>query len=175
MIKKNSKKKFSDTEVAEKLKEVSFFKHYADNSEVILHIAELCNIRFFKKGSTIINEGEQGDELFIVLKGKIDILKTTLQNEKYVVTSLDAGRGSVYVGEIALIDHDRRSATVEAKTDCECIVLNRDAFIKFGDTYPEIGLNITRAIARQLSIQLRKSSGDVITLFSALVEEIASI
>ena len=79
------------------------------------------------------------------------------------------------MGEIALIDHDRRSASVEAKTDCECIVLNRDSFLKFGNEYPVIGLNITRAIAQQLSQKLRKSSTDVITLFSALVEEISAI
>lgn len=173
MIKKQQR--LSLPEVAEKIKEVSFFKQYRDDTDVIEHIAALCDIRFFKKGSTIIREGDQGDELFIILKGKIDILKTTLQNEKYVVTSLDAKMGGVYVGEIALIDYDKRSATVEAKTDCECIVLNRETFVKFGNDYPEIGLNITRAIARQLSQQLRKSSGDVITLFSALVEEISSI
>lgn len=168
-------KALSLTEVADKLKEVSFFKQYQNNKEVIRHIAALCDLRFFKKGSTIIREGDQGDELFIILKGKIDILKTTLQKEKYVVTSLDSEMGGVYVGEIALIDHDKRSATVEAKTDCECIVLNRETFLKFGDDYPEIGLNITRAIARQLSQKLRKSSGDVITLFSALVEEISAV
>ncbi len=169
------KKTFSISEVAEKIKEVYFFKQYENDSDVINDIATLCEIRFFKKGSTIIREGEQGDELFIILKGEIDILKTTLQNEKYVVTSLNSKAGGVYVGEIALIDHDRRSASVEAKTDCECIVLNRDSFLKFGNEYPVIGLNITRAIAQQLSQKLRKSSTDVITLFSALVEEISAI
>ena len=169
------KKTFSISEVAEKIKEVYFFKQYENDSDVINDIAALCEIRFFKKGSTIIREGEQGDELFIILKGEIDILKTTLQNEKYVVTSLNSKAGGVYVGEIALIDHDRRSASVEAKTDCECIVLNRDSFLKFGNEYPVIGLNITRAIAQQLSQKLRKSSTDVITLFSALVEEISAI
>ena len=169
------KKTFSISEVAEKIKEVYFFKQYENDSDVINDIATLCEIRFFKKGSTIIREGEQGDELFIILKGEIDILKTTLQNEKYVVTSLNSKAGGVYVGEIALIDHDRRSASVEAKTDCECIVLNRESFLKFGNEYPVIGLNITRAIAQQLSQKLRKSSTDVITLFSALVEEISAI
>lgn len=174
MIKPLKSNNSSRAEVVKKLKEVSFFKHYENNHEVIRHIASLCELRFFKKGSSIIKEGEQGDELFIILKGQIDIIKTTLQNEKYVVTSLDSAIGGIYVGEIALIDHDRRSATVEARTDCECIVLNREKFLKFGDDFPEIGLNITRSIARHLSQMLRKSSGDVITLFSALVEEISS-
>jgi len=160
-------------DIEKKLIEIPFFKKYENNEAIINNIVKLCDIRNFKKGSTIINEGEQGDELFIILEGEIDIIKKTMQNEKYVVTSLNAKNGSVYVGELALIDNDKRSATVEAKTDCECLVLNRENFIKFGDQYPEIGLNITRAIATQLSQKLRKTGADVITLFSALVEEIA--
>jgi len=160
-------------EIEKKIIEIPFFKKYADNEAIIKTIVKLCEFRSFKKGSTIINEGEQGDELFIIIKGEIDILKKTMQNEKYVVTSLNADRGGVYVGELALIDNDKRSATVEAKTDCESLVLNRENFIKFGDAYPEIGLNITRSIATQLSQKLRKTGADVITLFSALVEEIA--
>ncbi len=160
-------------EIEKKLVEIPFFKKYIENEKIIKTIITLCELRSFKKGSTIINEGEQGDELFIVLDGEIDIIKKTMQNEKYVVTTLNANLGGVYVGELALIDNDKRSATVEAKTDCECLVLNRDNFIKFGDKYPEIGLNITRSIAMQLSQKLRKTGSDVITLFSALVEEIS--
>ncbi len=162
-----------DEDIEKKLIEIPFFKKYADNETIIKTIVKLCEVRNFKKGTAIINEGEQGDELFIILKGEIDIIKKTMQNEKYVVTSLNANMGGLYVGELALIDNDKRSATVEAKTDCECLVLNRDNFIKFGDQYPEVGLNITRVIATQLSQKLRKTGADVITLFSALVEEIA--
>ncbi len=160
-------------DIEKKLGSIPFFQRYSGNREIIDRIISLCKFRTFKKGATIINEGEQGDELFIILDGEIDIIKKTLQNEKYVVTSLNAANGGVYVGELALIDNDRRSATVEAKTNCECLVLDREDFIRFGDLYPEIGLNITRSIATQLSQKLRKTGTDVITLFSALVEEIS--
>ena len=159
-------------DIAETIKEVSFFKEYLVDEEVISQIINLCKPKNFKKGSVIIKEGDQGDELFIILKGEIDIVKKTLQNEKYVVTSLNSTMGGIYVGELALIDNDKRSATVEARTDCECLVLNRENFIRFGDENPKIGLNITREIAKQLSQKLRKTGSDVITLFSALVEEI---
>jgi len=163
----------NSADIENKLIEIPFFKKYVGDKDIIKNIVKLCEVRNFKKGTAIIKEGEQGDELFILLEGEIDIIKRTMQNEKYVVTTLNASMGGVYVGELALIDNDKRSATVEAKTDCECLVLNRDNFIKFGDEYPKIGLNITRAIATQLSQKLRKTGADVITLFSALVEEIA--
>jgi CRP/FNR family transcriptional regulator, cyclic AMP receptor protein len=159
-------------EVISKLKEVQFFKMYAGNEAVIKKIAALCTRKKFREGASIIKEGEYADELFIFLKGKIEIVKVTLQGEHYTLSTLDSGTGGVYVGEFALIDNDRRSATVIAKTECECLVIKQDKFIDFGDRNPEIGLNVTRAIARQLSLMQRKTNADVITLFSALVEEI---
>ncbi|MCP4131649.1 MAG: cyclic nucleotide-binding domain-containing protein [bacterium] len=158
--------------ILNKLKEVTFFKMYADDDEVMKKIAKMCTKRAFRQDKVVIEEGDYGDELYIILDGKIDIIKRTLQNEEYTVTTLSADMGGIFVGELALIDNDKRSATVTAVTDCQCIVINRDDFIKFGNENPEIGLTVTRVIASSLSVKLRKSTADVITLFSALVEEI---
>jgi len=159
--------------IIKKIGEVSFFATFRDDVEVMHKIASMTRPRTFKKGKTIINEGDYGDELFILLSGAIDILKKTLQNERYLVTTLNADMGGINVGELALIDNDQRSASVVAKTDCETLVICRDDFNRFGNENPAIGLEVTRALARQLSAKLRKTNADVITLFSALVEEIS--
>lgn len=159
--------------VLKRLKEVSFLKMYSDSDAVITKIGNICSRKQFKARSYLIREGDYGDDLFIVLKGDIEIQKKTLQNETYTVTEINADAGGVSVGELALLDHDQRSASVYAKSDCDCLIIKRDDFIRFGDENPEIGLKITRAIASQLCTKLRKSNSDVITLFSALVHEIA--
>ncbi len=169
MVQSNSTDK---KQVIETLQKVSFFSTFSEDIEVMDKIASLCSRKSFNAGKMIIKEGEYGDDLFILMSGKIEILKNTLQNETYTVTTLDAKIGGINVGELALIDNDQRSASVLAKTDCECLVIDRDDFIKFGNENPFIGLEITRAIASQLSSKLRKTNVDVITLFSALVEEI---
>ena len=163
----------SRLEIVEKLKRISFFKSFSENEEIIGKIVEICSFKSFKKGKEIIKEGDLGDELYILLNGEIEILKKTLQNEKYVVATLSSKDENSYVGELGLIDNDRRSATVIAKNNCDCLVISRDGFILFGDENPSAGLEITRAIATQLSVRLRKTNTDIITLFSALVEEIA--
>ena len=164
-----------DEKVLQKLKEVEIFKEFSHDSEIIKKIAALCTERTYKAGEKIIEEGEFGDELFIFISGTIDILKNTLQNEKYTMTKLNADNKSIHVGEMALIDNDRRSATVLAEANCKCLVINRENFIKFGNENPVVGLAITRVIASQISTMLRKATADVITLFSALVEEIAEV
>jgi len=166
------KKKNTDAEILTKLKEVRFFKMYSDNDTVIEKIAGLCTVKKFNKGISIIKEKDYGDEFFIFLRGEIEIVKKTMQGEHYTLSTLDSNASGICVGEFALIDNDRRSATVIAKTACKCLVIKRERFVKFGNENPEIGLNITREIARQLSAMLRKTNSDVITLFSALVEEI---
>ena len=168
-----TEKNKKDNDVIKKLKEVQFFKMYSHDDSVIRKITDLCTRKKFRKGAAIIREGDYGDELFIFLNGKGEIVKETLQNEQYTITTFDSDIGGVCVGEFALIDNDRRSATIIAKTECECLVIKREKFMQFGNKNPEIGLNITRAIARELSIMLRKTNTDIITLFSALVEEIA--
>jgi len=167
--------KVNNGAVLSKLGEVSFFKMFADDEKVIKKIAQMCKRRTFRAGTDIIKEGDFGDELYIILKGEIDILKKTIQNEKYTVTRLNADMGAISVGELAMIDNDRRSATVNAVTPCDCIVLTRNDFIKFGNENPLIGLSVTREIACQLSLNLRKANTDVITLFSALVDEIGEV
>lgn len=166
----------SDPELLSKIKRVEFFREFRENDEVIKKIARLCRKERFKKGSYILKEGNAGEDLFIIIGGVISIAKKTLQKDEYTVINLDAGtRGGITVGELALIDSDRRSASVIAETDCDCLVVSRKKFLKFGDDNPEIGLGITRAIASQLARSLRKANADVITLFSALVEEIAEV
>lgn len=174
IFKRNEQTTETGDPTLKKLKDVPFFSMFRDDDEIIRKIASMCTRKFYRKGKYIIREGEDGDELFVVLSGKIEIQKYTLQNEQYTVTTLNADQGGLNVGEIALIDNDRRSASVLAKTDSECLVISRNDFLRFGDENPKAGLAITRAIASQLSANLRKSNTDVITLFSALVEEISA-
>ena len=147
---------------------MDIFSELSKDDEAIQLIKNICTTRRIQKGKMIIEEDSIGDELFIIVSGEIDILKKTLQDEKYTVTTLKADMGGIYVGELALIDNDKRSATVLANTDCHCIVINRKDFINLGNRYPEIGLKVTRAIARQISRrpekdQFRRNH----TLFSA--------
>ncbi len=166
-------KNIRDDEIFRKLKEVQLFTSYRNENNIIKKIADLCTVKKFRKGASIIKEGEYGDELFIFLNGKIEIVKRTLQGEHYTLSTFDSDAGRITVGEFALIDNEKRSASVIAITDCECLVIKRKKFIEFGNQNPQIGLNVTRELAKQLSLMLRKTNGDVITLFSALVEEIS--
>ncbi len=155
----------------EKLKLLSIFSDFKDDIEALTKLSGMMELRHFKKNHAIIKEGEEGDELFILYKGTVEIGKNTLEKELYVVTLLD-DKQNAFFGEMALIDNDKRSATVLAKTDCDLLVFSKKNFLDFGDHNPRIGLLITRRISQILGQRLRRGNQDIITLFEALVGEI---
>lgn len=157
--------------IISRLQQVSLFKDIKDDRGALQKIENIISVRNFSKGHKIITEGEQGNEMFILNKGRVRIEKNTLQNESYTVVSLSEEM-NVFFGEQALMDNDFRSATVLAETDCECYVLTKTDFDALGNESPRIGLVITREIAKILSGRLRKSNQDVITIFEALVKEV---
>jgi CRP-like cAMP-binding protein len=154
-----------------RLSNIVLFKDFKDNIEVLKKIEGLFKEIKVKKGEVVIKEGNEGDELYIIKSGAVRILKNTLQNEAYTVVNLSADQ-HVFFGEIGLLLNDKRSATVTAEVDCTLLVTNRKKFLEFGEKEPYIALLITRQVAQMLSKRLTKSNQDVVTLFSALVDEI---
>ena len=155
------------------LKNIVLFKDFKDDRAVLKKIEKLFNEVSAKKGETIFREGREGDELYIIKRGSVRIVKNTLQNEPYTVVMLSAAQ-NVFFGEMGLLLNDTRSATVVAEEDSTFLVSNRKKFLEFGESEPYIALLITRQIAQILAQRLRKTNQDVVTLFSALVDEIDS-
>ena len=157
--------------VVERLKKIQLFVDLKTEDEILSGIAKACSIQNIRNGETIIQEGQLGDTLFIIQKGKVQIMKRTLQNEPYTVVFLKES-DNVFFGELALIDEDKRSATVIAESDCQLIALRRRDFLAFCKQNPKAGFLITMQIAKKLSASLRKMNQDVVILFEALVREV---
>ena len=154
-----------------KLKKLSIFAGIKDDENSLREIAEILEVEKFSSSQAVIVEGDDGNSLYIIKKGIVDILKKTKHGDEYVVTELSADM-NIFFGELALIDPDKRSATVRCKTDSEFYKLTRERFIKFGNSNPLAGLAITREISKILCQRNRKSNVDILTLFDALVEEV---
>lgn len=154
-----------------RLPRIALFADFAGDEQAIATISGLGSVKRFARGAHIIEEGDEGDYLYVLLEGSVRILKTTLQNEPYTVVVLQE-RENVYFGEVAMIDRDKRSATVVAETDCTLFSIFRDDFLAFCEENPYMGYKITMQIAGKLAAGLRKMNRDVVTLFEALVSEV---
>lgn len=159
-------------EVLSKLKQIPLFEELRDNEEQMNSLVAVCRVREYKEKEVIIEEGNLGTEMFIVYKGGVEIKKRTRAGDDYTVVQLKA-EYNVFFGEMALIDDDKRSATVIASEDSAFLVITKNDFLKLGNDRPAVGLPITRAIAKILAGRLRKTTSDMVTIFDALVNELS--
>ncbi|KPJ97804.1 MAG: hypothetical protein AMK71_12490 [Nitrospira bacterium SG8_35_4] len=110
----------------------------------------------YQKGSNLFIEGEPGDFVGFIVKGRLEVKKETEFKGKQVVLAT-LGRGSL-VGELSFVDEgEPRTATVVALDDVEVILLRRKSLDSLAEQYPQIGIKIFKGIIRILAIRLRKS------------------
>jgi CRP-like cAMP-binding protein len=158
--------------IVEKLRKIELFRAIKDDDERLAKLSGIVSVRHCKAGHNVIAEGDAGSEFFILKKGTVEVLKRTLDNDVFTIVTL-TDEEDVFFGELALMDEELRSASVTANTDCEFLVINREDFNRLGEEDPRLGLLVTRAIGRAVSRRLRKTNEDLITLFEALVAEVA--
>jgi serine/threonine protein phosphatase PrpC len=88
----------------------------------LLRVMQAVQVREFKDGEAVIREGDKGDELFIVLEGKVRVSRGD-----QTLTHLGPGE---HVGEMALIRSLPRSASVTAAGTAELIAIRRADFFE---------------------------------------------
>jgi CRP/FNR family cyclic AMP-dependent transcriptional regulator len=93
-------------------------------------------------GSVIVDQGQTGREAFVVLSGKVEVKRS---NRKIA----DLGPGAV-VGELSLLDHGPRTATVTCVTDCELLVIDQRNFIAVLQEVPTMAVKLLATIAGRI-------------------------
>jgi serine/threonine protein phosphatase PrpC/CRP-like cAMP-binding protein len=88
----------------------------------LLRVMQAVEVRAYHDGEVVIREGDKGDELFIVLEGKVRVSR-----DEQTLTHLGQGE---HVGEMALIRSVPRSATVTAVGAAELIAIRRADFFE---------------------------------------------
>jgi len=130
-----------------------FIDLYDDEIEFIIG---KCNVELFQKGDIIIRDGDDGNELFILLKGTADVSKRLASGEVKYITKLHEGD---MFGETSLIE-EPRSADVLAETSCDVLSINKEDLLKL---YPKkskifavIAMNMARLLAKRLKATNKK-------------------
>jgi putative ABC transport system ATP-binding protein len=104
--------------ICEFLKGVDTFKSLTPAE--LTNIAEKVTRRHYEPGETVIREGDEGDELFLISEGEVEV-----EREGHEVARLGPAE---FFGELALISGEPRNATVVATTPLDTYVLGKDEF-----------------------------------------------
>lgn len=131
--------------VTDALKSVPLFAGLTDR-EIEEFAAYVRRVRFPKK-SIVFQEGDPGDFLLILQKGRV---KVTLLGESGQETILAMLEPPAFLGEISLLDDAPRSATVVAMEPTEFLRLAREPFIALVKKHPQMAFTIMARVARSL-------------------------
>jgi CRP-like cAMP-binding protein len=104
-------------------------------------IAECAHLLSFDPAQTIVAEGEEGLGFYLLLSGSANVIR-----EGALVAELGSGD---FFGEIALIDHTPRTASVVATEPTICLGILRSDFRPLLIQQPRIAMRILEAEARR--------------------------
>lgn len=89
-------------------------------------LANVVTKRRYKRGEAIVEKGNISNALFIMLSGKARVLMTDNKGREVILATLEAGD---YIGEMSLIDSEPHSATVQADSLSDVLILGRGDFM----------------------------------------------
>ncbi len=126
------------------------------NESELLSMAVICHVQTYANGHIITQQGDTDSDIYVVRAGLLEVsVGEAGQGELPPHTIVNLGEGQV-VGEMALIDHGPRSATVRCISDvCSLIVMPSEAFEQLCGAEHHIGLVVYRNLAADLSFKLR--------------------
>ncbi|MCK5376745.1 MAG: Crp/Fnr family transcriptional regulator [Acidobacteria bacterium] len=117
------------------------------NEDELQEVTALAQTRSVLRDTTIFNEGDTADAIFVVVNGRVKIVTTSTDGKEFILTVLGAGQ---VFGEMALLEETTRSASVVTITAVELLVLARKDFDHLLNTSPGISRKLMAILSRRL-------------------------
>lgn len=136
------------------LKNIELFRNIS--GEILADIANLLEEKTFEKGQYIVNEGDLGKELFMIVKGEAEVVAGGR-----VVSVVREGGG---FGEMFLIDSQPSNADVIASSDVLVLKMESDDFLEILKQREEVALGVIKVLTtlvRELRLKLAEKAGNM--------------
>jgi CRP-like cAMP-binding protein len=135
----------------EVLRQMPLFRHLTYKE--ILRVLSVTKVVDFNVGDEILREGAPGDDMFILLKGKV-----RLHKDGALVTYLGPG---AHLGEMALVTKQPRSVSAAADDRTRALVLRRQDFNDIIRNEPRLSVKLLWSFVQVLAQRLRKTTADL--------------
>ncbi len=121
------------------------------NDEDLTLLASKLRKEDYPKGTTLFKKGDVGDTMYIVESGQLTVIGDAGDEPIALM-----GPGN-FVGDIALLLPEPRTATVEVSIDARLWLLGQKDFDQLIDTRPALALEMLRELSRRLVTTTRKT------------------
>ena len=156
------------------LKSVEIFSGLSDAELAALEESSIR--RSYPKNTVIINENDVADSLYVIESGKVKVYCSDKNGKEFIMNTLGGGD---YFGELALLDDDRRSASVRTMEKADFCIIYKQDFNQVLDQHPNIAKTLIRNITRRVraltekvkSLALQDVYGRVTKVLNSLATE----
>lgn len=138
------------------LDEIEIFSEF--DAETIAELASAVTTVSVPAGAAICRQGDVGDELFLLRSGRVSALLPLETGKRHHVATFCRGD---FFGEMAFIDLEPRSASVEAVTPTELFLLSRARFDAVAAKYPALAGTVFERLAVAISKRLRSADTEL--------------
>lgn len=138
------------------LKKIIIFENL-DESE-LLKVSHIALEKKYNKGDIIFNEEEEGNELFIIVSGEIEISKNLIGENKKVLAVLKTDN---FFGEMSVFDNKKRSANALALTDLHLLVITKEKLAQLLEQEKDIAVKCYKSIFCELCRRIRNLNKNV--------------
>ncbi len=138
--------------VTELFSKVPLFEGIPPEDRVSL--ARAAMLRTYRRGETIVEQGEPGDAFYVIVKGRVAVAIVAPDGREVVLNSLGEGD---HFGEMALLDDAPRSASVIAQEKSELAILSRNVFFDLLKS----NFLLTRGLLGAFSARLRRANATI--------------
>ena len=142
-------------EKVELLGKMSLFRGL--ESDDLKKLAAIAGDESFVPGSKIIYEGAEGDALYGIKSGTVRVVKHGADEDEEI-SRMGPGQ---HFGEMAIIENDKRSATIDAQEYTEVIKINRQDLEELLSKDDELGHRVYKSLATYLCRRLRQTTNDL--------------
>jgi CRP-like cAMP-binding protein len=127
------------------LRRVPVFSTLSDTE--LAQVAQVAMSRRFEAGAVVFKEGDEGTTCYIVRSGRTRAIREHPDGRS--ITLAHFGPGDIF-GEMAMLDGERRSATIEATEDTETIAILSTDMQRLLREHPDISVKLIAALGRRL-------------------------
>ena len=116
-------------------------------------VADAVVKRRFKRGETVVEQGDKSNTLFILLTGRARVITADKRGREVILSTLHPGD---YLGEMSLIDNQPHSASVRAEVQTDMLALGRAEFARCLPENSSMAYAIMKGLVQRLRQADRK-------------------
>lgn len=117
------------------------------NEEILANIARVCSLRSIPRNGVVLRAGDRTDNVYFVLNGAFKVLVSDEEGREVILSIM--GQGDLF-GEMGVIDEHPRSATVQAGSGGQLVVIAKSDFHRcLADSF-DVSLHIMRSLVQRL-------------------------